>query len=76
MNWTFTEETEQLMHILQAVRIGEAHEEQVKALYVSKIVERPFQVIDHKVKSMLGLATTSIPSFDQMKLFIYDGHDT
>lgn len=33
-------------------------------------------MIHYKVKSMLGHTTTSISSFDQIKMFIYDGHDT
>ena len=62
------------MHSLQAIYLGCLKYEEI-ALFVSKMWHRPLQVIDYKVQSLLG-TTKSLDALDQMKLMIYDAHDT
>ena len=62
------------MHLLQAIYLGSMKYEDI-ALFVSKIWHRPLLVIDYKVRSLLG-TTKPIGAFDQMKLMMFDAHDT
>ena len=75
MDWRFTPETAHLMHIISAVSLAHSFSDEDRTLYVTKIVERPLKVMQYKVERMLGQADR-VPALDQIKLFVYDGHDT
>lgn len=54
MEWTFTEENEHLKDMPTAIKLSGAFTESERALVISKLVDRPFKVMDYKVQRILG----------------------
>ena len=73
--WLFTEESWHNMHMLQAIYMGSMKSDEMK-IFCSKLVDRPLQLLDYKVGRLVGEITESIDVFEQMKVMIYDGHDS
>ena len=73
--WLFTDEAWEEMHLLQAIKLGSLEWNELSWL-CSKLMDRPFQAIDYKVKRLIGEITEPVEVYEQMKLMIYDGHDS
>jgi len=74
MDWRFTSETEHMMDVFLGIGIIYRFSDEDRALYISKLIEKPIRVMQYKVDRMLA-KRDPIPAFDEIKLFIYDGHD-
>ena len=44
-------------------------------LLVSKLLDRPMQLLDYKIGRLVGEIEEPIAVFENMKLMMYDGHD-
>ena len=45
-------------------------------LFVSKLLDRPMQLLDYKVGRLVGEIEEPIAVFENMKLMMYDAHDS
>ena len=75
MKWQFTEQQYDEMDKLQPILLGILQGEDL-ALYVSKLFDRPFGVLDYKVGRILGEIKKPVQVLENMKVMMYDGHDT
>ena len=73
LTYEFTEETWQKLTSLRQIFLGIDLGEK-NALYASKVLDQPLAVLNYKVLRMLEI-TGEVSSLDQLKLFMYDGHD-
>ena len=59
---------------MQPIRIGEGWNDQDLALFMTKLVQVPMTILTYKVDRLLG-RVNEISMFEELKVFIYDGHD-
>ena len=74
MQWEFTEETWNQMHqlvtIVLGLDVGEA-----SSIFMSKVMDRPLAILNYKVRRLISKDEKPIPALDELKLFMYNGHD-
>lgn len=49
---------------------------ELTSIYLSKIMDTPLAILNYKVRRMMSQDEAPISVLDELKLFMYDGHDT